>query len=148
MELNFFSTKAGRTAFLMVSDSHKTCYPTYTVNLNFCCWCVTARESTSSSARAPEVLLPSLLSQETSLQYEFSDLTGATVQLLLLTSSSVCTFHPQLQMHTEFRGKKNLLVKASLNSIIFLSRVVIKSPLPIARTRGSLFSFYNVMRLH
>lgn len=79
--------------------SHKTYYSTYTVNLNFCCWCVTARESTfSSSAWVPEVLLPSLLSEKTSLKYKFNDLTGATVQLLLLSSSSVYAFHPQLQI--------------------------------------------------
>lgn len=79
--------------------SHKTYYSTYTVNLNFCCWCVTARESTfSSSAWVPEVLLPSLLSEKTSPKYKFNDLTGATVQLLLLSSSSVYAFHPQLQI--------------------------------------------------
>lgn len=46
------------------------------------------------------------------------------------------------------KGKKEPLVKANFIFITLLSRVVIKSPLPIARIRGSQFCLYNTAWLY
>lgn len=52
------------------------------------------------------------------------------------------------KLHTDFRGKKNLLEKADFIFIILLSGVVIEPPLPIARIRRSLFCLYNAKWLY